>query len=88
MAAANLCTIGRESILSELKNIRSISGSILIPPAPICSPNPRRRTILVSPPLKLWFRLIEDLDYPVLADFKKAYRERMMANGKNIDFSE
>lgn len=28
------------------------------------------------------------LDYPTLGDFKKAYRERMMANGRNIDFSE
>ena len=28
------------------------------------------------------------LDYPVLGDFKKAYRERMMANGRNVDFSE
>ena len=28
------------------------------------------------------------IDYPVLGDFKKAYRERMMANGQNVDFSE
>ena len=28
------------------------------------------------------------LDYPVIGDFKKAYRERMMENGKNVDFSE
>ena len=28
------------------------------------------------------------IDYPVLSDFKKAYRERMMENGRNVDFSE
>ncbi len=28
------------------------------------------------------------IDYPVIGDFKKAYRERMMANGRNVDFSE
>ena len=27
-------------------------------------------------------------DYPVLRDFKKAYRARMMENGRNVDFSE
>ena len=28
------------------------------------------------------------LDYPVLKDFKKAYRAQMMENGMNVDFSE
>ena len=28
------------------------------------------------------------LDYPVLGDFKRAYRDRLMENGKNVDFSE
>jgi len=27
-------------------------------------------------------------EYPALGDFKKAYRDRMMENGKNVDFSE
>lgn len=27
-------------------------------------------------------------DYPVLGDFKKAYRERMMESGRDVDFSE
>ena len=28
------------------------------------------------------------IDYPVLGDFKKAYREQMMEAGRNVDFSE
>jgi thioredoxin-related protein len=28
------------------------------------------------------------LDYPVIGDFKKAYRDRMLKNGRNVDFSE
>ena len=28
------------------------------------------------------------IDYPVLGDFKQAYRERLMENGRNVDFSE
>ena len=28
------------------------------------------------------------IDYPVLGEFKKAYRDRMMENGRNVDFSE
>jgi len=27
-------------------------------------------------------------DYPVIGEFKQAYRERMMENGRNVDFSE
>lgn len=28
------------------------------------------------------------LDYPLIGDFKKVYREHMMENGRNVDFSE
>lgn len=28
------------------------------------------------------------IDYPVLRDFKRAYRDRMMETGRNVDFSE
>ena len=28
------------------------------------------------------------IDYPIIGDFKKAYRNRMMESGKNVDFSE